>query len=137
MLSKEIANVWLPGGRNRAYPTTPGRHLKFFGGHAVVFTQSDMPHVLQMPDAQIEIRAEYRDWLGDWLEHCGLGHEVRATYWIEGEKEMTPEQVDVLYQNAEQAAFGKHKTTCECRLCVNYRKRLVERELDKMVPVEA
>lgn len=77
-----IADVYVDGGRNIQVHTTPGRIVKFTGGHAYVVDHRDMPHLLQMDGAKVHPRPEVMPWATQWL---AATREIKAeVHWPEG-----------------------------------------------------
>lgn len=77
-----LADAYMPQGRNVRVPTSPGRFVQFFGGHATIVNHLDMPHVLQMDKAKVQPRPEAMAWAPDWLRHVPV---IKADVdWPEG-----------------------------------------------------
>lgn len=149
MLSNKIADVWLPGGRSFAMRTIPGQVLKFVGGHAEITHHHDMPHVLRLADARIEISREYVDWLPNWLASCQppFSPKVQASYWVKGDldgcdgiagravpsTEPVARETMVLSDefppDIAMAAPGRHPAGHQCKLCHNYRVGLMKKRV--------
>lgn len=72
MRSNHVATVYLRGrgALNQVVPTTPGRQVKFFGGVAKVTDVRDMPRMLRMAGAQVEIEPDYASLLPEWQAAC-------------------------------------------------------------------
>ena len=82
MLNKEICKVYMPG-TNRLLPTGPGRSLKFLGGVASIRDERDMPWVFGL-NAQVEMQAEYLEWLPKWVERYNDRNPAKATIVLLG-----------------------------------------------------
>lgn len=136
MLSNVLAEVWISPGYSMALRTVPGRVLKFVGGHATVYQHDDMPHVLRMPNAKIEITREWKEWLPSWLAKCQppFAPAVQATYWVEGDLDGCDGVVAAPVQTSEhfppdiaQASPGRHPAGHQCQMCHNYRVGLMKK----------
>lgn len=121
-----IATVYLPNGVSQQFRTTPGQWLKFFGGKAEVIRMVDMPHVLMMADAHVQVNAEYKNWLPEWVEQCGiLGPQARVDILLP-DGDVSNETVPSILGNTvnfEDVVFGKHKPGHQCKFCLDKRKR--------------
>lgn len=108
-----IATVYLPGGVSKAVRTFPGHVLPFVGGKAEVKHEWDMPHVLAMPDALVQVSKDWREWLPKWTDQIpGYDNKVKARVEVLG-----AETVD------EEAPIGRHKAGCQCGMCNRIRSR--------------
>lgn len=70
-MTPAIADVYKPG-LNVMLPTTPGRTVRFSGGHAVVFEPVDVPFVLRLEGATVEFHpSPYEGMIQEWVDSCG------------------------------------------------------------------
>lgn len=83
-LSRVLANAYIGGGRDVAIETTPGRRLPFRGGVAEVIDERDMPVVLRMENARVEVDPSWRDFFPRWVEQCDWRRPARATVVMQG-----------------------------------------------------
>lgn len=84
MLTNEIAKVYQPGAFHRM-SLGPGEYLEFRGGVASVENAVYMPKVLAIPGVQVEINAEYAEWISGWVEAIPIGAHPSAVIVLTGE----------------------------------------------------
>ena len=82
-MSRLIATVYIPGV-NKSLMTGPGRKLEFRGGAAGVVEQHDMPIVLAMAGAKVEVEPNWIDWLPTWATQCAVNAPATASVRVSG-----------------------------------------------------
>lgn len=120
-----IATVYIPNGVSKAVRTFPGHTLKFVGGKAEVRAEWDMPSVLAMPDARVQVSKDWAEWLPKWIDQMpGFEDKVRATVEVMGFDETPAEAIPMSVLDLDEIVHAKHPKGHQCRLCVARRERV-------------
>lgn len=86
MLSNVIARAFMIGrNANKVVPSSPGRKIIFHGGEAKITEARDMPHILLLPGATVELNPEYLEFFPDWVRKAGP--QAAATVVLTGTDE--------------------------------------------------
>lgn len=140
-MNSTIAVCYLPNGVSKAVRTFPGHTLPFVGGKAIVHSELDMPHVLAMPEARVQISHDWAEWLPKWVDQVpGYEDKIKAKVDIlpnpDAEPEAAMPAIAMITVEAS-ARFGvekatvpdvgqglpSHKPTCGCGVCDKIRSK--------------
>lgn len=71
-----LADAYVRPARNVAFPSLPGRQVKFLQGHAVIKDGRDMVAMMRRPDVKIVLTPYAMSWVETWL--AAAGEQARA-----------------------------------------------------------
>jgi hypothetical protein len=77
---KPIADVYVLPARSIMMPTTPGRTVRFMGGHAVVRIDTDLMALMRRSDVKIQLTPYALSWYEGWMAQ--VGERLQAELYV-------------------------------------------------------
>jgi hypothetical protein len=81
---QKIADAYVLPARNVAFPSTPGRQVRFLSGHAVIKDGRDLVAMMRREGVRIFITPYASSWVETWLAAAGTGIKAEVQ-WSESE----------------------------------------------------
>jgi len=63
-----LAEAYISPARSIMLPSSPGRQVRFMGGHATIKDGRDMVALLRNPDVRLIVTAYAMNWYPQWVE---------------------------------------------------------------------